>query len=72
MILTIKAEVTPWSEITEAFKKAIKVAKKLDCYVAFDFNGVHCVATPNGDAEKGSSQYHDAFQSKKKFKFASS
>lgn len=61
-MLTIKAEILPGSDIEEAFKDASELAKKLNCFVEFYFNGVKCCASPDGDAKLGAQRYRDSLQ----------
>jgi sugar/nucleoside kinase (ribokinase family) len=56
-MLTLKVKAIPGSDIKDTFEKAITLAKKLDCYIEFDFNGVDCIAHPHGKAEEGERQY---------------
>lgn len=67
-MMTIKAEALAGTEITKAFKDAIKLAEKLECYVEFEFNQVTCFTSPGGNAEKGAKEYHKAISND--FKFA--
>lgn len=69
-IMTIKAEFIAGTEITQAFFEAIRVAKILNCNIEFQFNGVTCIAEPNGDHMKGSSNYNNSLESKVNFKIA--
>jgi len=69
-MLTIKAEAAPGAEIQQTFKEAIIIAKKLNCWVDFNFNGVQCMASPEGSDEKGAAAYHKAIQSERTYKFA--
>lgn len=56
-MIIIKAQMTPGTTVFEAFDEAIKVAKKLECYIEFNFNGVICLAYPNGTAKRGEESY---------------
>lgn len=71
-MLTIKAEATPGAEIQKTFEDAIQLAKKLNCYVEFDFNDVKCLADPKGSAARGAENYHAVTSEKKRLKFAMS
>jgi sugar/nucleoside kinase (ribokinase family) len=70
-MLTIKVEASPGSEIEETFEEAIGIAKKLNCRVKFDFNGVKCIASPKGNAQRGADRYSEALQSEDSHKCAS-
>jgi len=67
MKLTIKAEVMAGENIRDAFEAAITLSKKLDCFVDFDFNGVHCTASASGSPEIGEENYHLALRTKTNF-----
>lgn len=70
-MLTIKAEAIAGSSIQNTFEEATLIAKKLDCYVDFDFNGVHCTAHPGGDSKVGAERYFEAVkQDEKLFRYA--
>lgn len=55
---TITIDITPGTDIREAFVEAIRLAKLLSVSVRFTFNGTKCYTTPNGDPDKGVSNYH--------------
>lgn len=69
-MLTIKA--TPGAEIHSSFVEAIAMAKKLNCFIEFDFNGVKCLADPKGSADRGAQAYQDVVNEKHRLKFAMS
>jgi len=71
-MLTIKAEATPGDEIQNTFEEAIQLAKKLNCYIEFDFNGVKCLSDPKGSAKRGAEQYYAVINEKHRLKFAMS
>lgn len=71
-MLTIKADPNAGDEIDKTFKEAVTLANKLQCYVEFNFNGVVCIACPDGNPEKGASAYHDAINTKGLHKIAMS
>lgn len=54
---TIKIEFQAGENIENAFKKAIRVAKTLDCHVEFRFNGVTCLAHSTSKYEHGVAEY---------------
>ncbi|HEX6171371.1 MAG TPA: hypothetical protein VFZ33_16905 [Chitinophagaceae bacterium] len=66
-MLTIKVEAQPGSEIEQTFQQAIELSKKLDCWIDFNFNGVHCMANPNGNPKTGAENYHKAIRSNHKY-----
>lgn len=70
MRLTIKAEVSPGCDIENAFIMAVNLAKRLDCTVEFDFNGVTCLSRPEGDISTGVAEYHRAIQESTVYKIA--
>jgi len=57
-LLTIKVKVLGGATIESTFKEAIKLATKLGCKIEFNFNGVLCMAYPNGDYLKGIENYY--------------
>lgn len=57
-MLTIKVEASPGSRIEDAFDQATELAKKLQCYVEFQFNDVTCCANPSGSKERGAERYY--------------
>lgn len=69
-MLTINVEITPGEDITSAFADAIELAKKLNCWVNFKFNGVECATGPNGNADFGAENYLKALSRDIKFKYA--
>jgi hypothetical protein len=69
-MLTLKVEMIAGSEIEKSFTEAVELATKLNCYVDFNFNGVECTATPNGNPIKGVFAYHEAIKSKREHPFA--
>lgn len=57
---TITIDITPGTDIREAFVEAIRLAKLLNVNVRFSFNGTKCYTTPNGDPDRGAKNYHDS------------
>jgi hypothetical protein len=55
---TIKLEFSAGDDIKGAFSEAIRIAKQLNCFTEFNFNGVTCLAHPKGIAEEGVSMYN--------------
>lgn len=66
--MRIKVEMDAGTSINDAFVQAIRLAKKLEIKVDFNFNGVLCVAYPNGDAVKGADEYFAACNGTSKIK----
>lgn len=54
---TIKMEFTCGENIEKAFSEAIRVAKILNVWIEFNFNGVPCIANAKGSVEKGVDAY---------------
>ncbi len=63
-MLTIKVEAIAGASIQNTFEEATLIAKKLDCYVDFNFNGVKCSAHPGGDSKVGAERYFEALKVK--------
>lgn len=63
-MMTLETMAQPGSSITTAFEEAMELAKKLNCYIQFDFNGVTCCAKQNGNTELGVKLYHDILENK--------
>lgn len=55
---TVKLEFNAGDDIKDAFTEAIRISKQLNCYTEFNFNGVTCLAHPEGFADKGVAMYH--------------
>lgn len=70
--MTIKVEGMAGMSIEEAFRESIRIAKKLNCSIDFDFNGVKCSAIPNGSIDVGVKNYHREIKSTNSFKYATS
>lgn len=68
--MTIKAEFRAGDNIRAAFTEATRVALILSCRIEFNFNGVTCIAYPNGIPEKGVEEYQQEVKSKNKVKMA--
>ena len=69
-MLTIKAEAQPGENIENAFREAIELSKKLDCYIDVDFNGVSCSTSKLGSIKQGVERYHAALKESTAFKVA--
>ncbi|HAO26766.1 MAG TPA: hypothetical protein DCQ68_01910 [Chryseobacterium indologenes] len=52
-MVTTKIEIDPGTTIHKAFVESIRIAKILKCKVQFVFNGVICIAHPNGSPDVG-------------------
>lgn len=50
-------EFTCGDNIEKAFSEAIRIAKILNVWIEFDFNGVPCCAGKDGSVEKGVAAY---------------
>lgn len=50
-------EFTCGENIEKAFSEAIRVAKILNVWIEFDFNGVTCCASKDGSIERGINAY---------------
>ena len=59
-LLTIKVRILGGATIESAFKEAIRLATELSCKIEFNFNGINCIAFPDGDYLKGVENYHCA------------
>lgn len=68
-MITIKAELSPGTSIESAFKEARDVAIKLNCFIDFKFNDVHCVASPQTKIEHVVIMYDRVVKSKSDYKF---
>lgn len=55
---TITVEFTVGCNVEDSYKEAIRLSKKLDVFVQFDFNGVTLLAYENSSVEKGVEEYH--------------
>ena len=53
MKASIKIEIVVGTDIEQAYKEAVRLATALNVYIEFDFNGVHCLAHPNGNPAVG-------------------
>ncbi len=69
MRLTVKAEVYAGAEILTTATAAIELAKRLDANVEFDFNGVKCHASPDGNPEWLAQNQQNCQGENPKFKF---
>lgn len=69
-IATIELEFNAGADINDAFTEAIRIAKLLNCNVTFDFNGVMCLAHPEGIADEGIAMYHRYVKNDSTYKVA--
>jgi hypothetical protein len=67
---TIKLEFNAGDHIKDAFTEAIRIAKQLNCSAKFDFNGVTCLAHPEGLANKGVAMYNRQLKQDSKYRLA--
>ena len=67
---TVKLEFNAGDDIKGAFTEAIRIAKQLNCYAEFNFNGVTCLAHPEGFADEGVAMYHRQLESGSKYPVA--
>ena len=67
---TIKLEFNAGDDIKGAFTEAIRIAKQLNCFAEFDFNGVTCLAHPEGFADEGVAMYHRQIIQDSKYRIA--
>jgi len=70
MSISLKIECSPGSDITDAFQESVNLANKLNICIDFTFNGVYCMAKPNGVIRNGVEEYHEALKDKSQHKFA--
>lgn len=70
--LSIKVEVMPGSDISDAFQEAIELSNRVQCAVEFMFNSVSCFVRPGGSVRIGVQEYEEAIKSKSPYKFAKS
>lgn len=68
-MITIKAEMSAGCSIDSAFKEAKEVAIKLNCFIDFDFNGIHCTASPTSKLENVMDVYLNVIRSKSEYKY---
>jgi hypothetical protein len=61
---TIKMEFTCGENIEKAFSEAIRIAKILNVWIEFDFNGINCLANSNGSVENGITSYRNELKKK--------
>jgi hypothetical protein len=66
----IKLEFNAGDDIKGAFTEAIRIAKQLNCFAEFNFNGVTCLAHPEGLADEGVEMYHRQVKQDSKYKVA--
>ena len=52
--------------IEHAYKEAMELANRMKCSIRFFFNGIDCVASPDGDLDKGVKSYYTALKSELK------
>lgn len=70
--ISLKVEPDPGSQINNVCNETIDLAKKLGLTVDFTFNGIHCMAQPEGTADKLVKNYWAASESNRPYKFANS
>jgi hypothetical protein len=68
--LTINVYVDPGTDISAAFIQAVALASKCDVCVSFTFNGVTCIAFPNGSPSAGVMEFGESLKSDRPHKFA--
>jgi hypothetical protein len=56
-MMTIQAEYGGGGSIHGAAMEAVALATRLECWIEFNFNGVICTATVNGDPAKLATDY---------------
>lgn len=66
----MRADFNVGDTIEKAAEEAIRVARHLAALIVFDFNGVECVATPNGSAERLVAEYLECVNSEGRRKMA--
>lgn len=59
------------TSIAEACHEAVRLATELRIIVGFDFNGVHCMAKPDGDAQELARRWDKALESEQSYKVVS-
>jgi len=47
-----KVSLMPGTSVREAVTDALYLARELECYVEFDFNGRYCLVSPNDSLDK--------------------
>ena len=67
---TIKVEFIAGDTIEDAFEESIRLAKLLNCWIEFNFNGVTCTSNRSGEIMRGVASYHKEIQSDKCSKVA--
>lgn len=68
--MTIKGDFYAGTDIKVACVEACALANRIRVCVKFDFNGVHCVATPGGSPDLLEKNWHATFDSKSQHKMA--
>lgn len=68
--MSIKVEMEPGATIENAAEQSCALATKLGCDIDFNFNGVHCVAQPNGDPKEMIGMFFLVLSSATSHKFA--
>ncbi len=63
MRATIKLEFHVGDDIDSSFVEATRIANLLGVNAEFQFNGITCVAVPNGVPLKGIAEYRQAIKS---------
>lgn len=64
--ISLTVEFIPGTTIKEAYKQASKLANRINVSIKFIFNGIDCIASPEGDIEKGIKMYYNALDSELK------
>jgi hypothetical protein len=70
MNITLKVEAGAGSTIKSVCNEAIDFATRNNIDVEFDFNGVICLAQPNGDPELLASNFKEELSGNSRFKYA--
>lgn len=68
--LSLKVEGFAGTGIRECCQEACRLARRLGIIVTFDFNGVHCMARPDGLAKDLEENWKLELASKKLYKIA--
>lgn len=50
--LVARVRLMPGTTVREAVTDALHLARELECYVEFDFNGRYCLVSPNDSLDK--------------------
>lgn len=70
---TFQLNIEPFAgaSIGSACREAVELATKLRIIVGFDFNGVHCMARPDGDPEELERRWSEALHIETPYKCVS-